>query len=227
MRSFITTDDPAPPPHWGQHSHFNEDRQPTVLTPLVSEPRRSLIFPASSLMSFLLDMPNLTPWVSISHVSHVCEYLASPVLCWPALLPLIGMLWCCAPGDVASSSRHWLMALGLPQVAQCMCLLIEKSTIRILMFPGHLLGGLNLELVHRWCFQRATKHKAENSNYCSWNMQTMTYFLLLLNWKVNIGAGLCQDSGHTYIKRLTCCSLHLRGRLLCTVQSSVLSTWQG
>lgn len=62
----------------------------------------------------------------------------------------------------------------------------------------------------------------------------MTYFLLLLNWKVNIDARLC--SGPCYFGLMVTHALRDSlgvpftwegGRLLCTVQNSVLSTWQG
>lgn len=59
-------------------------------------------------------------------------------------------------------------------------------------------------------------------------MQIMRYFLLLLNWKVNIGArGCVQDLAILVwlVTRALRDSLEREGHL-CTVQSSVLSTWQ-
>lgn len=154
-----------------------------------------------------------------------------PVLCWLALLPLIGMLWCCAPDDVASPSRWWLMALGAPH---CMGLLIDKSTIRMLMFMNYFWPGPRPSLGTTGQFgkvvfpERATQHKAEISNYCFWNMQIMRYFLLFVNWKVNIGArGCVQDLAILVwlVTRALRDALEREGHL-CTVQSSVLSTWQ-
>lgn len=204
-------------------------------------------------------MSDLTPWVSKSHGSPISEYLASPVQCWPALLPLIGMLWCCAPGDVASPSTQWLMALGTPQVAQCMCLLIEESTIRMLIFmnyfwlgPRPSLGCFKLRAgpqdnLERWgwmentkvlCFSPNTKQR-ENSNYCFWNMQIMTYFSMsyfqFSSWteKWILVLGCVQDLAilvqwsHTHSETdLVFSSLEKEGDL-CTVQNSVLSTWPG
>lgn len=113
-------------------------------------------------------MSNLTACISIPHGSPIWEYLPSPVLCWPAFLPLAGTLWCCAPGDVASPSRWWLIALVTPQVRQCMGLHIEKNPMKLLMCmnyfwlgPKQSLGWTKLragpqDSLGRWCSHRQT-----------------------------------------------------------------------
>lgn len=185
-------------------------------------------------------MSNLRPWVSKSHGSPVCEYLASPVLWWPALLPLTGMLWCCAPGNVASPSR--LMALGTPQEAQCVGLLIDKSTIRMLMFmnyfwqdPRPSLGWIKLragpqDSLGRWYFQKEPLNTKQKTQTTISEMRRKWHIFLCLN----IGARL--HSGHCYFGLVVTYGLRNSlgvlftwegGRLSCTVQSSVLSTCQG